>query len=101
MQIIRANGTRVMLQYSKNYDPHHQPTEILTVPMRLMPGDQLLTSCIYDTSGEKEPVHWGQTAKDEMCFAYIYFYPAMYSIGCFNYHGEGERVRGIQVVFRI
>lgn len=78
----------MLLQYSRNYDPHHQPTEVLTVPVDLMPGDQLLTSCIYDTSDETQPVGWGQTAHDEMCFAYIYYYPALYSGGCFNYNGR-------------
>lgn len=39
------------------------------------PGDQILTHCTYvDNTGA--PVNWGESSTQEMCFNFIYYYPA-------------------------
>ncbi len=44
-------------------------------PLTLMPGDSIRTVCNYEntTSG---PVGFGEGTGDEMCFAFVYAYPA-------------------------
>ena len=44
---------------------------------RLMPGDSLVTTCIYNTKGMKETTKFGLETADEMCFNVIGIYPAI------------------------
>ncbi|CAL8080412.1 unnamed protein product [Calicophoron daubneyi] len=37
-------------------------------------GDVLMARCVYNTTGEREPVRMGPTHKHEMCNLYIYYY---------------------------
>jgi hypothetical protein len=39
------------------------------------PGDQLVTTCHYNTMTAMGPVPYGETTEDEMCFDFLYVYP--------------------------
>ncbi|WP_181197983.1 monooxygenase [Enhygromyxa salina] len=41
----------------------------------LMPGDEVRTHCVYDNSGNNNPVHGGPETKDEMCINFVLYYP--------------------------
>ena len=38
-------------------------------------GDDLITSCSYDTRNESAMVFSGYSIKEEMCVNYVYYYP--------------------------
>eukprot|EP00172_Hildenbrandia_rubra_P003683 Plantae.Rhodophyta-Hildenbrandia_rubra.ctg6171.p1 GENE.Plantae.Rhodophyta-Hildenbrandia_rubra.ctg6171~~Plantae.Rhodophyta-Hildenbrandia_rubra.ctg6171.p1 ORF type:complete len:805 (-),score=130.68 Plantae.Rhodophyta-Hildenbrandia_rubra.ctg6171:2098-4512(-) len=69
-----------------------------TKQWKLSPGDQLSTSCIYDTS--KAPkTKWGGETKDEMCMHFLFVYPvpirndtgsSVYSCGMLSTGGSNE-----------
>ncbi|XP_021359351.1 dopamine beta-hydroxylase-like [Mizuhopecten yessoensis] len=45
-------------------------------PVQIRPGDSLHTTCNYNTESRNKTTFFGQRATDEMCFAFLQFYPA-------------------------
>ena len=41
----------------------------------LMPGDEVRTHCVYDNSGNNNPVTGGPLTQDEMCINFVLYYP--------------------------
>ena len=41
----------------------------------ILPGDELLTQCTYDTSSSNTPVKFGEATTNEMCLAFFVYYP--------------------------
>jgi hypothetical protein len=41
----------------------------------LMPGDEVRTHCVYDNSGNPNPVEGGAQTEDEMCINFVLYYP--------------------------
>jgi hypothetical protein len=55
-------------------------------PLKVLPDDQLLKfgagegfawQCSYDTSADTSQVCFGESANDEMCFIWAYYYPSV------------------------
>jgi hypothetical protein len=59
----------------------------LLSPVHLLPGDRLVATCVYNTTGAKESVVWGTRKDQEMCMGTLYFYPADISLVCTNLQG--------------
>lgn len=86
---MRENGTKVSLVSSLHYDAMAQPNDPFISPIDLLPGDRIVTTCVYDTSGDKDAVVWGtRKQQDEMCYGSMYYYPAGTSITCVNLQGR-------------
>jgi len=43
---------------------------------KILPGDMIVTSCLYDTNGRNKTTLGGLGIKDEMCVGYLHYYPA-------------------------
>jgi hypothetical protein len=50
--------------------------------VKLLPGDKFITTCEYNTMNDTEPVPGGQSSEDEMCFAWVDYYPANDVLAC-------------------
>ncbi|GIL73428.1 hypothetical protein Vretifemale_3547 [Volvox reticuliferus] len=46
----------------------------------LMPGDELITTCTWDSRSRTNITRFGETTDDEMCFNFLLYYPRMPSI---------------------
>ena len=60
-----------------------QPLEFV-----IQPGDVLKTTCVYDTTNQTDVVSFGLGTADEMCFNFVYYYPAI-DLPFFPFCGEG------------
>mmetsp|Transcript_34657 Transcript_34657/g.63948 ORF Transcript_34657/g.63948 Transcript_34657/m.63948 type:complete len:337 (-) Transcript_34657:63-1073(-) len=61
-------------------------------PTKLLPGDELITTCRYSTKHATNRTKFGVETRDEMCFNMIGVYPAMDSMRyCVNNTAEGGR----------
>mmetsp|Transcript_57812 Transcript_57812/g.172583 ORF Transcript_57812/g.172583 Transcript_57812/m.172583 type:complete len:765 (-) Transcript_57812:119-2413(-) len=56
------------------FDFNHHSSEESAIP-QLMPGDEIVMTCVYDTSSRTEDVAFGDGSQDEMCFATMLYYP--------------------------
>jgi hypothetical protein len=65
VQVVRANGTKVSMLRSIHADGRALPNALYASPLTLLPGDRLVTTCIYNTSRDKGPgVGHGQKQRD-------------------------------------
>ena len=58
-----------------HYDFNYQASRIPKVETTVYPGDQLILECGYDTATRDEPTFGGLSTRDEMCLAFILYYP--------------------------
>ena len=61
---------------------------------RLMPGDTLVTTCRYNTTGMKSKTAFGLETADEMCFNVVGIYPAIRLQFCWNSTDTGGYCMG-------
>eukprot|EP00479_Gromia_sphaerica_P009695 TRINITY_DN417_c0_g1_i3.p1 TRINITY_DN417_c0_g1~~TRINITY_DN417_c0_g1_i3.p1 ORF type:complete len:530 (-),score=130.38 TRINITY_DN417_c0_g1_i3:126-1715(-) len=60
----------------QNYDFNYQQSYKIKPEVKLMPGDDLIVTCTYNTEGRNETTLGGESTREEMCFAYLSYYPA-------------------------
>lgn len=88
VQVVRANGTKVSMTRSTRYDGLNTLTEIFTPPFEIFPGDRIITTCIYNTTDRSTDLVWGEGTKNEMCWSFFSYYPAVHASGlCFDIEG--------------
>ena len=96
VQIIRDGKEIEPMSELYNFEYGHQFAKNLD-SVKLMPGDQFITTCEYDTSDDTETVHGGLTSPEEMCFAWVDYYPANSVLVCTNWDldQEEEGIEGL------
>ncbi|XP_071518893.1 MOXD1 homolog 1-like [Panulirus ornatus] len=58
-----------------NYDFNYQQSRILKQEVTILPGDHLITECNYDSSRRRAPTFGGFGTEEEMCLAFLGYYP--------------------------
>lgn len=81
VQIIRDGKELAPLSSLRHFEYGYQYSKNLN-SIQLLPGDQLITTCEYDTSNDTKPVAGGLSSKEEMCFAWVDYYPANAILAC-------------------
>ena len=54
-----------------------QEIRLLRKPVGLLPGDSLLTQCVYQTTDRVNMTLGGFSIRDEMCVNYLHYYPLL------------------------
>ena len=81
VQIIRDGKEITPLSTLRDFEYGYQFSKSLN-SVQLLPGDKFITTCEYDTSNDTNPVPGGLPSKDEMCFAWVDYYPANNVLAC-------------------
>ncbi|XP_060535970.1 tyramine beta-hydroxylase [Cylas formicarius] len=63
------------LNRDNHYSTHFQEIRKLKKPIKVLPGDVLITRCDYNTKGRRNITLGGFSISDEMCVNYIHYYP--------------------------
>lgn len=63
------------LNRDNHYSTHFQEIRLLHKPVRVLPGDALITTCHYNTEDRQNITLGGFSITDEMCVNYVYYYP--------------------------
>ena len=72
---IRRGIELPMILEDGHYDFNFQASRVPAAETIVLPGDQLITECDYDTSGRTEPTFGGLSTRDEMCLVFVLYYP--------------------------
>jgi hypothetical protein len=72
---FRNNVELPWLQNDENYDFNYQQTRELAQEIKLMPGDHLTMECTYDTTWREDVTLAGESTRQEMCHAFVFYYP--------------------------
>ena len=56
-------------------------------PLKILPGDELKTTCVFKSTNKKKTTFSGRGTNDEMCLAFLTVFPAknLLSRGCTNW----------------
>lgn len=85
VQIIRDGKEIAPLSTLHDFEYGYQFSKSLN-SVKLLPGDRFITTCEYDTSNDTKPVPGGLPSEDEMCFAWVDYYPANDVLACTQYN---------------
>ncbi|CAG5122416.1 unnamed protein product, partial [Candidula unifasciata] len=72
---VRKGRELSELNRDNHYSPHFQEIRRLAQTVNVLPGDDLITTCEYDTSARPLATVGGFSISDEMCVNYIHYYP--------------------------
>ncbi|XP_026773251.3 DBH-like monooxygenase protein 1 homolog [Pangasianodon hypophthalmus] len=70
------------LSSDEHFDFNFQEFQPLNPERQLLPGDSLITECIYNTKGRKNMTWGGLSTRDEMCLSYLLYYPRINLTRC-------------------
>jgi hypothetical protein len=84
VQIIRDGKEIEPLSSLYDFEYGYQFSKNLN-SVQLLPGDKFITTCEYNTMNDTKPVPGGQPSEDEMCFAWVDYYPANQVLACTQY----------------
>ncbi|XP_034831774.1 tyramine beta-hydroxylase isoform X1 [Maniola hyperantus] len=73
---VRRGVELPLLNRDVHYSTHFQEIRILHRPVKVLPGDYLETTCIYNTKDKINATIGGHAITDEMCVNYMHYYPA-------------------------
>ncbi|KAK3914348.1 MOXD1-like protein 1 [Frankliniella fusca] len=59
----------------KHYDFNYQQARRLPREVTVLPGDELVTECVYKTVNRSYPTYGGYSTKQEMCLSFALHYP--------------------------
>lgn len=87
------------------YDFNYQNNRRLRETRKIMPGDHLTVECVYDTvwKGGKS-VLGGRSARDEMCIAFLLYWPRIENVNlCGSYHDQEQVLNfmGVEKVYQV
>lgn len=54
-----------------------QPLTRLETPLKVAPGDSITTTCTYTNADAVNPITYGESSNQEMCFDFFFYYPAI------------------------
>ncbi|XP_024146154.1 DBH-like monooxygenase protein 2 homolog [Oryzias melastigma] len=79
------NGKQIdFLGLDENYNFEMQQTVTLGSIKTVMQGDEIIVECTYDTKDRTGPTKIGLSTYDEMCLAFLYYYPAISVTSCLS-----------------
>lgn len=74
VEVVRAGQSLGPLRREKVYDFNHQSAEQSRIAT-LIPGDELIVHCTYDTSSRTNATSFGTSSSQEMCMVVFVYYP--------------------------
>ena len=70
------DGVEQKIPFEDNhYDFNYQIFRYLPEEITVLPGDELLTDCYYNTMDRTEPTFGGEATHEEMCLTFVRYYP--------------------------
>merc|ERR1712087_539325 len=72
------NGTELEpIDANYNYDFNYQQVKMHPEPVTVLPGDSLIIDCWTDSTSRSAATIGGLSSVDEMCIAFLFYYPAV------------------------
>lgn len=81
---IRRGQELPRIVQDNQFDFDYQQAHTLEQEVNVLPGDELVVECVYDTSDRSRPTLGGYAASQEMCLAFIVHYPRTPLAACYS-----------------
>ncbi|OCT65271.1 dopamine beta-hydroxylase [Xenopus laevis] len=73
--LVREGKETEVVNADAHYSPHFQEIRMLKKVVHVLPGDVMVTSCLYNTEDRRNVTVGGFSITDEMCVNYMHYYP--------------------------
>nr|CAD7415206.1 unnamed protein product [Timema cristinae] len=81
---IRDKQELSLIAKDDNYDFNYQQSRTLQTEVLVLPGDELITECAYQTLNRTDPTLGGYSTRQEMCLAFLLYYPRTSMASCLS-----------------
>ncbi|XP_029345132.1 MOXD1 homolog 1 [Acyrthosiphon pisum] len=81
---VRHDQEMAIIAQDDRYDYDYQQARELSKEVTVFPGDELITECVYNTVDRPQLTHGGYSTKQEMCLAFVTYYPRTPLASCFS-----------------
>ncbi|XP_011861673.1 PREDICTED: MOXD1 homolog 1 [Vollenhovia emeryi] len=81
---IRQGEELPRIVQDNHFDFNYQQSYTLKKEVKLLPGDELVTECVYRTLDRSKPTVGGYMASQEMCLAFVMHYPKTSLAACYS-----------------
>ncbi|XP_024407943.2 DBH-like monooxygenase protein 1 [Desmodus rotundus] len=91
-----------LLAYDDNFDFNFQEFQYLKEEQTILPGDNLITECRYNTE-DRDLMTWGGlSTRSEMCLSYLLYYPRINLTRCASIPDIMEQLKfiGVKEIYR-
>ncbi|CAL4133676.1 unnamed protein product, partial [Meganyctiphanes norvegica] len=84
-----------------HYDFNYQEARQIRPEWKVLPGDILMTECLYNSTDKSTATYGGLATQDEMCLSYLVYYPKTNLGGCLSSPSFGSIIyaMGIQELY--
>ncbi|CAG0924544.1 unnamed protein product [Notodromas monacha] len=84
LRLVRNGIEEPWFQYDDHYDFEYQEFRVFPEEKKLLPGDILILECTMDSTGKTGVTSGGWGTDDEMCLAFLNYYPKSELLKCFT-----------------
>ncbi|KYQ53019.1 MOXD1 like protein 1 [Trachymyrmex zeteki] len=81
---IREGKELPRIVQDNHYDFDYQQSYTLEKEVKVLPGDELAAECVYGTLDRKKPTFGGYAVTQEMCLAFVVYYPKTPLAACYS-----------------
>lgn len=81
---IRQGKELPRIVQDNHFDFDYQQSHAIQKEVNVLPGDELVAECVYSTLNRTKPTLGGYAASEEMCLAFIMYYPRTHLTSCFS-----------------
>ncbi|GAB1294986.1 DBH-like monooxygenase protein 2 [Apodemus speciosus] len=99
---FRKGDEMQLLAYDDDYDFNFQEFQYLTEEQTILPGDNLITECRYNTKDRAAMTWGGLSTRNEMCLSYLLYYPRINLTRCASIPDIMEQLQfiGVKEIYR-
>ncbi|XP_070652269.1 DBH-like monooxygenase protein 1 isoform X3 [Bos indicus] len=91
-----------LLAYDDDFDFNFQEFQYLKEEQTILPGDNLITECRYNTKDRARMTWGGLSTRNEMCLSYLLYYPRINLTRCASIPDIMEQLQfiGVKEIYR-
>ncbi|XP_045400335.1 DBH-like monooxygenase protein 1 isoform X2 [Lemur catta] len=99
---FRKGKEMKLLAYDDDFDFNFQEFQYLKEEQTILPGDNLITECRYNTKDRAEMTWGGLSTRSEMCLSYLLYYPRINLTRCASIPDIMEQLQfiGVKEIYR-
>ncbi|XP_071651989.1 MOXD1 homolog 1-like isoform X1 [Temnothorax longispinosus] len=94
---IRQGKELPMIVQDNHFDFNYQQSHTLEKEVKVLPGDELIAECIYQTVDRSRLTLGGYAASQEMCLAFIVHYPRTPLAACYSMTPVKELIKTLGI----
>lgn len=81
---IRQGKELPKIVQDNHFDFDYQQSHTLEKEVKVLRGDELVAECVYGTLDRTKPTLGGYAASQEMCLAFVVYYPKTSLAACYS-----------------